>query len=319
MNPTPPYGAVPGGYVPRPRVRFEVIGEAWQLFQQQMGTWIVAALICAIIMSCVAVPEYALQLSAMFVGGKFNPAAQPGPGVTLIGYGFGFVNMILTNLLLAGMYRMALKQMRGEPISPADLFSVVDVLGSIIGAAFLVAIAVMIGLFLCCFPGLVFQGLLMLTLPLVVDRRMGAVEAMNNSWALLKSEWLMAAVFYFVISIIAWIGGLALCIGILFTFPLMPISIALIYRDFTSGGPGPYAPPPGGYPTTPGAYPPSGGYPPPPAPGSYPPPPPPAAPMVEPGTGAYPPPPPPTAEHPPVQPPPPPPAPPAGGPPLDIS
>ena len=52
------------GYAPRPRIRFEVIGEAWQLFQQQMGTWIVAALIAMVVLACVLVPYYILVTAA---------------------------------------------------------------------------------------------------------------------------------------------------------------------------------------------------------------------------------------------------------------
>ncbi len=314
MNPTPPYGAVPGGYVPRPRVRFEVIGEAWQLFQQQMGTWIVAALIAGIVLGCVFTPYYVFVFAAAFskaqAGKQFDPNAGGGQ---LIQIGFNLLIMIVSNLLLGGMYRMALKQIRGEAISPADIFTVVDVFGSLIAAAILVPIAMYIGLILCCFPAFIVMGLLMLTVPLVVDRRMGAIEAMSTSWSLLKSEWLMATLFYVVISIISGLGIVALCVGILFTYPLLPLSIALIYRDFTAGGPGPYAPPPGAYPTPPGAYPTAGGYPPPPAPGGYPPPP--GAPMAEPAPGTYPPPPPPPGEQPTAPSPPPP----AGAPPLDIT
>src|SRR5215211_5323895 len=58
MSNQPPYGFPPqggyqgGGYPPPPqppRIRFEAIGEAWQLFQKDAATWVISTLIYLII------------------------------------------------------------------------------------------------------------------------------------------------------------------------------------------------------------------------------------------------------------------------------
>ncbi len=260
------------GYAPRPRIRFEVIGEAWQLFQQQMGTWILASLISMAVMACVIGPFYIFIFAAAFAtarAGHQPGAFAAGPIPSLL---FDVIIMFVVNFLLGGMYRMALKQIRGEPISAGDIFSAVDVIGNLAAAAFLIPIATWFGIFGCCIGIFVVAGLLMFTIPLVVDRRVNAVEAMGASWNALKGEWAMAAVFYFVISIVGSIGWVGCCVGILFTYPLIPLSIGLLYRDFfmAPGDPGPYVPPPP-VPEQPAAYAPPAAEAPPPPPAHDPP------------------------------------------------
>ena len=86
-------------------------------------------------------------------------------------------------------------------------------------------------------PGFVVYGLLMLTLPLIIDRNMGVIEAMNESWNTLKNDWLNATVFHFVIFVIGYIGIVACGIGLLFTLPLYFLAVASVYRDFYLGRP----------------------------------------------------------------------------------
>jgi uncharacterized membrane protein len=256
-------------------VRFEVIGEAWQLFQQQMGTWIVASLIAAIVLACVVVPFYIVVFAASFAAARAGHAQPFDVSIGILPrITFQLVYSGVFSFLLGGMFRMATKQIRGEAISAGDIFSVVDVVGPLIGAVILVNIVQTIGMFLCCLPWLIFGGLLMFTIPLVVDRRMGPTDAMGASWNALRGEWLMATLFYVVIYILGHVGWIACCVGILFTFPFIPLGISLLYRDFfmDAGGPAPYVPPPP-VPETPAAYTPPAAEapPPPPAPDAAPP------------------------------------------------
>jgi len=149
----------------------------------------------------------------------------------------------------------------------------------LIGASILIGIGTQIGAMLCIIPGLILAGLWMLTLPLIVDKKMGVIEAMSASFNALKSDMLTATLFYLVLSLVAAIGALLCGVGALFTYPLFPLAIAIVYRDFFLGGNtgGPTLnmplPPQSAYGSQPGGYPP-----PPSTPGGYPPPPPPPPP-----------------------------------------
>jgi len=248
MSNQPPYGFPPqggyqgGGYPPpppppqQPRIRFEAIGEAWSLFQRDAATWIVAALIYfAIVFIIGAVVGFALGIT-----GQIATRTSGIGGISSLAYSTWSIGNILARIvifvvstfLLSGMYRMALKSLRNEKINVTDMFSVGDVLPNCLLAAIIVGLATGIGFMLCIIPGIIVGALLMFTYPLIVDRRLGAIEAISQSVNALKGEIVMASVFYLVVGVMAALGFVACCVGALVTFPLFVLSIAVVYRDF---------------------------------------------------------------------------------------
>jgi uncharacterized membrane protein len=145
---------------------------------------------------------------------------------------------MLSTFLLSGMYRMAIKATRNEKINVSDMFSVGDVLPACLLAALIVGLLTGVGFILCILPGIIIGALLMFTYPLIVDRRLGAIEAISQSVNALKGEIVMASLFYLVIGIIVFLGVVACCVGVLVTFPLFVLSIAVVYRDFFGTGQG---------------------------------------------------------------------------------
>ena len=262
---------MPSGYGGPPKIRFEVISEAWQLFNQQMKTWVLAILIFVL---AIFIPEAVMGVLMMVSGGMGAMLGNHGgSAIALLGMGLsmivgGLLIAVVVAVVMGGLFRMAIKQVRGEPIELSDLWSVTDVWMQLVLAGLLMGVAILVGSLACGVGAYIVGGLLMFMIPLIVDKKMTAMEAATLSWNTLKPEWLMAAVLYFVINFVAGIGGVLFGIGMLFTYPLLFLGIALTYRDFMLGGGGnavpadPYAAPvaPGGY--APGGYTP-GGYSPP--------------------------------------------------------
>lgn len=77
----------------------------------------------------------------------------------------------------------------------------------------------------------------MFSVPLVVDQRIGGVEAIRQSFEMLKSQWLMATLFSIVVAILGFVGVLLCGVGLILTLPLCCLSIAVAYNDFTGGVP----------------------------------------------------------------------------------
>lgn len=219
-----------------PRVRFGAIGEAWGLFLQQAGVWIPAVVIAglcnAAIGGAVGVSlhrEFGLRVQ---FGGGFPIAMRRMPGAEAA------LSAFLYGLFLGGMFRMACKQVRGQPIRVTDLFGVTDCLLELAVASVLIGLATVLGFSCLVLPGFVIPALLMFTLPLVVDGRLRALDAMARSWNVLKGEWLSATVFHVVLAMVAGLGALFCCVGIVFTAPLYSLAIAVLYRDAFLGKPG---------------------------------------------------------------------------------
>lgn len=224
------------GYGSRPKVRMDAIGEAWALFQQEMGTWVLAGLVmCGLWIAvglCMTVAFVALGIGiGAAVGSGTNGGESAGLlmiPLMLCGY---IVVFAVFSALVSGPYRMAIKQVRGEPITLGDMFLPVAMWPRIIAANILMALLAAVGTLFFVIPGLIIAGLMFLTLPLIVDRNMGVIEAMGESSRVLKDEWLMAAVFAAVLGFLSGLGVLLLGFGILFTYPLLYLGHAVIYRD----------------------------------------------------------------------------------------
>ena len=73
----------------------------------------------------------------------------------------------------------------------------------------------------------------MFAYPLKVDTNVSGSLAVSMSWAMLKHEWLLGAVFYLVIGMIAGVGGYFLSIGLMCTLPFLYIAQVHLYNRFT--------------------------------------------------------------------------------------
>lgn len=235
----PPTGG--GSYRPSgpAQIRFDVIGEAWQLLKPNMGVWIPTFLIYAVIIGVVSgITSTMAGAGARAPQPGENPFAGGGgnPVVLVVG---NLLQFVVNTFLTGGLYRMAINQVRGRAVSIGDMFNAGDVLPALLGASILTALATFVGFLLCIIPGLLIAGGLMFTIPLVVDQRLGALEAMSTSWNTLKSQVFMAFLFLFVVGIVASLGLLLCFVGVLITAPIGILSIALLYRDFFIGAQAP--------------------------------------------------------------------------------
>ena len=263
-----------GGSVPQvpPQIDFGAIGRAWELFKAQTGAWVGAAALMLGISILVGVPAAFLTGFAGRYMALMRAPHDPGTPPDIFGligseYLFIFITSLAGFVLLGGAYRMALKAARGERVGLGDMLSIADVALPLIGVGLLTQLCVMIGSLLCGLPGLVVGGLFMFAPLLVVDRKLGPVQAISESISILKSQWLMATAFYFVASLLAGLSVYACGVGVLVGLPVFVLSIALNYLaltqprlpavDYGQAAPGVWPPPPGAGP------PPSGNWPPP--------------------------------------------------------
>jgi hypothetical protein len=223
---------------PNAEISFGAISEAVEQFKNNAGTWVVAVLIVGVITLVLygileAFGLSSFRHSVVIPTTPGVPPVMPNPFAMMpLIFGFGVVGLIINSLLGAGLFRMATKQARGEAISISDLFDFGDVAVQAIIASILIAIILDIGFLLCFLPGLVLTGLLMFTFPLIVDKKMGAVEAISASFNALKGQWLMATFFAIVVGVIYMIGAMLCGIGALVTAPIALLSITILYRNF---------------------------------------------------------------------------------------
>jgi len=169
--------------------------------------------------------------SLFFVGGGMDGFRWPWPREEVA------LHLVLASVIngffLGGMYRIACRQVRGMPIRVNQLFSVLDVLNELAMGSIACATAVCLATVICMvIPGLILHGLLMFTLPLIVDARLRAFEAMRLSWNALKTQWLSATLFHLVASFLSGLGFCFCLVGIVITGPLYVLAVTVLYRDY---------------------------------------------------------------------------------------
>ena len=215
----------------RPEVRFDAISEGWALFLRRWPTWVVAGLIVMVGNGfLIRALGGVLNLHLPQGGGGFRfqvPPAQGMVAATLVA--------VANGLFLGGMFRLACLQVRGHPIRVADLFGITDVLGELVIGSAIWGVAVTAAASFCVIPAFLLAGVWMFMIPLIVDGRLSAMEAISRSWHALKRQWLTATLFQIVAGFLAGLGA-CLCLGLFLSMPLYCLSITVLYRDFFLAG-----------------------------------------------------------------------------------
>ena len=210
----------------------EWIGEGWEMFAQQWQTWV---LLILALLGATGLPI--LLFYAAFFAGLAVLTPNTGEPVQPPLFLFLLVPVFVTGImavaayLFGGAQRTALKQLRGEPIAVSDLFSGGDVFWRVLGALLLIGICAAVGAVFCIVPGLIVPGLFFFALPLIVDRKLGVIEALSASFEKTKGNWFMFALFALVVRLLAGAGSVLCGVGMLATYPLLFTIAAVAYRD----------------------------------------------------------------------------------------
>ena len=310
-------GTVPFGQAPQTgptsyvtgQVNYGWIGEAWRLFSAQMGPWIVATLLLLAPVIVFYIVYYAYMMTAIFPqafnappspppGASGLPTAPltPGPGQAQINaqmrgllpliFGFGIVFSFWAAYMNGGLFRMAVRQVRGVPIEMKDMFRGGPLFGRMLGATFLLGLSayalealclapmglvawrhgspLAIGLLAAAGAVLVFvlfllaYGLLLPAFALIGDG-VGIIPALKTSARAVKPCMWAAAGFVLVYGLLLYASELPCGIGLLATVPMIFLICALAYRDLI-GMPNMVPPPGPTYaPSAPGVWPPAPG------------------------------------------------------------
>lgn len=222
-------------------VRFgEWISEGFQLLKKEWVVWVLVTLIYFI-------PVGVFQFTTQWFGSYFNIQIETGTvslqefiqqlmrnlfGSFALGLFGSFAVNIVQAFFYGGLYRMAFKQIRGESIGVADLFSGLDLFIKILVAAVLITVIEFIATLMCFFPLFIARGMLFFTFPLIVRQNLEPLDAIRESFRAAQKEWLLLTVFVFVLVLLSIVGFFACCVGLLFSYPLIFTVNAVAYRDW---------------------------------------------------------------------------------------
>ncbi len=230
-----PYGQPPpNAYSPT-----DAIGYGWNKFRASPATLLVPMIVAFIgLVVVVAIVQFTLFATALdthdctrtVLGNEIQAQCGPGFMTRLVVNALGSAIILLVfQFLAAGLYRGALRVTDGHSFSIGELFQGWDK-GQVAIAAILIAVATGIGTLLCYVPGLVVGFLTQFTLLFIVDKQMGAVDAIKASIRLVVDN-LGSTILFYLLALVVTIAGACLCgVGLLVAYPVVLVGYAYTYR-----------------------------------------------------------------------------------------
>ena len=193
--------------------------EAFELFKAQWQGWVVLFLVYMLIVGVIS-----------FVLNMIFPL-------------LGILVAIPAALMMPGMVKAGLNQIRGGKVELSDLFSGTDMF---VGAL-VVAIVMSAGVIACGIGVYVTSTLFFLSLPLLVDRKLSIGDALTQSMNVTKQNFFFFLVYMLVMGIVSGIGSIACGVGVLATAPIAFLGMLVAYeRTFnaaSAAAPAPQDPP----------------------------------------------------------------------------
>jgi uncharacterized membrane protein len=105
--------------------------------------------------------------------------------------------------------------------------------GPVLVANLITGVAVTLGLTCLFVPGVILSLGLSMTIPIIIDRNLGPIEALTESWKLTDGHKMNLFV-YMLIAAGLVIGGLCAClVGVLLVVPILSIAHMYIYLRLT--------------------------------------------------------------------------------------
>jgi uncharacterized membrane protein len=145
-------------------------------------------------------------------------------GVQLLGM---VVNLAISSFLMGGLLTFLFKIIRGQSYAIGDVFSGGPYFGPMFLTQLLMQLGVGIGMLLCIVPGVILALGWALSLPLVVDRQLGGVDALKESWRLTTGQKMDLFVLWLLGILVTLAGVIACCVGV---FPAMSVmAVAYVY------------------------------------------------------------------------------------------
>jgi len=199
----------------------DVIGEAWKKTDGMKGPFWGAAIIILVIVAVVG------AVLGIFTAG-LSSGHQPGVLSRLI------VQLIITAVaypLMAGIIMMGIRRSVDLPISFGLAFSYFGFTGTIIVAGLLMTILTTIGYLLLLLPGIYLALAYMLAIPLIVEKKLGAWQAMEASRRAITHHWFKVFFLFILMMLIIGVSMIPLGLGLIWTYPMMINIMGILYRD----------------------------------------------------------------------------------------
>lgn len=198
--------------------------DGWETFKQNWAMLYGLAVVYILLASIVSLP-----------GSMMNGSEGPGPLYLLLQI-LSFVVQIVVGTGIS-MAVLAMLRTNGGRSGLDAILSAVERAIPLVLATIGQAILVGIGFILLIIPGIILGLGLSQTQLLIVDRGLGAVEALQASWEIMRGYKLQLLILGLVSFLIVIAGALALGVGLLIALPVTAVAPIAFYNRLPKGAP----------------------------------------------------------------------------------
>lgn len=213
---------------PKQEIDFSTIRESFELLFAEWKTYVLSGLVLALLVSPVFVGFSVWFFQNLSDFGKLEDI--------LWIYAIEIAVMLLLNVIATTVYlgiaKFTWNKSRNIGADTNDLWVGFRDLPGSLSLGVLISLLQLVGVLFCGIGYYFASGLVMFAVPIKAIKGVRATEAIEESWRLLKSDWLMAAVYLFVASLASGLGAFACYVGFLLTFALTVICPTLLYSRY---------------------------------------------------------------------------------------
>jgi len=141
-----------------------------------------------------------------------------------------FANTAIVNPFIAGILLLAFGHLQGRAMDIKDAFNVYPMVVPILLLSVLQTLITTVGFLLLILPGIYLSIALSLSLPLLVEKNFGIVDALKTSLSLVNKEFLSVFILALLSAVLIAIGFVTL-IGWIITLPYVVMIYAITYRQ----------------------------------------------------------------------------------------
>lgn len=141
------------------------------------------------------------------------------------------ISMAVSATLTLGLAKIYLRFRDGERPIFENLFDGISQFLKYLGASIIASVAVVMGLILLIVPGVVILIRLWFVGFVIVDKRSGPLDAIQQSWDISRGRTMDLLVLFFILIGLNLLGAICLGIGILVTLPMSGLALAHVYRS----------------------------------------------------------------------------------------
>lgn len=212
----------------------EAIGYGWRKFRAQPAPLLLGMLaVIAVSFAVSLLAQAILGVGSGFSALTTDPSSEAADvgffGLMAANLVVSLIGQVITTIASAGLIKAALLIADGQEVSLQAAFAGWDKL-QVVLAALIVGFATTIGFFLLIIPGIIIAFLTSFTTVFLVDRNLGAIDAIRASFDFTRNN-VGDVLIFALLALVVLVVGFCLCgVGLLVAGPVALVGAAYTYR-----------------------------------------------------------------------------------------